>query len=337
MDYKSDILFLVKKRIDGYGQTIGLLNSMTFTADALQRRTSFAVNTEICVDGNEVDKWVYKHKARVVVIEAIWLSLSKLKELQAKYPEIVWVIRVHSKIPFLANEGTAIQTLIEYSNLDNVIITFNHQDPADDFKGVIQAPAYLPNIYLEPTYLSDKVLPNNKDRRLNIGCFGAQRIQKNGLIQAFAAIDYADKNDQVLNYYINATRIEQNSESVLKNIRALFAKSKHQLHEVGWLSHQAFLDLIAKMDGCLQVSQSESFNIVTADSIYSKVPVVVSPEIYWMPSESQADPNKMADIVKKLGWVLADPTAFVSASRARLDAYNESAIGVWETFINEFI
>ncbi len=45
----------------------------------------------------------------------------------------------------------------------------------------------------------------------------------------------------------------------------------------------------------------------------------------------------MQDIVNKITLVLSDPTPFVNASRQKLDVYNENAISVWASFINELI
>jgi hypothetical protein len=326
-----EILFISKKRISSYGEPIGLHNSMNFTANAVREKLVPDVLAVLVEDYNRIDSQLHLHKPKICIIEAIWVTPAKLKELARLHPDVRFVIRVHSKIPFLSMEGIALEWLIEYSNIDNVEITFNNVDTASDFKGVTQTSYFLPNIYLKPDYIPEK--PKNSDGRLKIGCFGALRPLKNQLIQAFAAMEYAERNDAVLKFYINSNRIEQNAGNILKNIRSLFAKSKHSLEEIDWLPHNEFVKVIAQMDMNMQCSFTESFNIVTADSVYCGVPVVVSPDIAWMNSESQANPNDMKDIVKKLTW--AEDKNMVLASKLRLDAYNLQAIDTWSGFLQD--
>ena len=50
----------------------------------------------------------------------------------------------------------------------------------------------------------------------------------------------------------------------------------------------------------MQVSFSESFNIVTADFVTAKVPIVASDDISWMPWIMKVSPTEHKGIVKKL-------------------------------------
>ena len=59
--------------------------------------------------------------------------------------------------------------------------------------------------------------------------------------------------------------------------------------------------MVAQMNICMQVSLSESFNIVAADAVSQEVPLVGSPAISWLPRQSQADPASAGDIEEKLG------------------------------------
>ena len=45
------------------------------------------------------------------------------------------------------------------------------------------------------------------------------------------------------------------------------------------MDHESFIELVKSMDMCLQVSFTETFNIVTADAVANSVPVVVSSEM----------------------------------------------------------
>jgi hypothetical protein len=67
---------------------------------------------------------------------------------------------------------------------------------------------------------------------INIGCFGAIRPMKNHLMQAVAAIEFAEKNNLILRFHINAGRIESNGSNSLKNVKSLFGHiPKHHLIE----------------------------------------------------------------------------------------------------------
>ena len=67
-----------------------------------------------------------------------------------------------------------------------------------------------------------------------------------------------------------------NSVSLFKN------NPKHELVEYDWLTHDDFIDVVQSMDLGMQVSFTETFNIVTADFVNNNIPVVVSKEIPWV-------------------------------------------------------
>jgi len=54
------------------------------------------------------------------------------------------------------------------------------------------------------------------------------------------------------------------------------------------------------MDLGMQLSFSESFNIVTADFISQYVPIIVSPTISWMDDSLQVGTENLKQIVDKL-------------------------------------
>jgi len=76
------------------------------------------------------------------------------------------------------------------------------------------------------------------------------------------------------------------------------------LVEHGWLPHDQFLKLIASMDVLLQVSFSETFNIVAADAVVQNVPIVVSDEIFWASTFAKTDFNNSRDICEKIDQVI---------------------------------
>jgi len=128
------------------------------------------------------------------------------------------------------------------------------------------------------------------------------------LIQAVAAIDYADTYGKKLKFHINVKRIEGKGEPVLKNIRELFKNNpRHELIEYSWLTHDEFIDVVQSMDLGMQVSFTETFNIVTADFVNNNIPVVVSKEIPWVSRLFHANPSKVDSIVRRMRLALLYP------------------------------
>jgi hypothetical protein len=192
----------------------------------------------------------------------------------------------------------ALDWIHEYAKI-NVSIGVNSPRIAKELKHIIPRVKIL---LLQNYYpLSDKI-PSYKRSSddLNIGCFGAIRPMKNHLLQAICAIKFADNKKLKLNFHINSNRCEGKGEPILRNLRALFNNSNHNLIEHTWMDHSEFLKVIASMDISMQVSFSETFNIVTADAVSMNVPVVVSPEISWTNCLYQAKPTCSEDIIKTL-------------------------------------
>lgn len=337
-------LFICKKRVDSYGISYGLLNSATFVANALE---DIGIDAKVVsvADYNQIDKEVTSYDPTHIFIEALWVIPDKLRELCQIHPRRKWIVRIHSKIPFISVEGMAIAWLRGYANvirefnLKNLIVSGNSTEFNDDAKAVLHLNAvYLPNIY-QP--VQAPVMPgwsppdydNSLDRCIDIdvGCFGAIRPLKNQLLQGFAAIAFCNDIKKRCRFHINSNRIEDKNDATLKNLRALFENSEHTLIEHPWCPHIEFISIIKMMDIGMQVSYSESFNIVAADFAANGIPIVVSPDITWMPSKYMADPNSMEDIVKKLGraWKDKDDTSPIRS----LAKHNKEATKEWTRFL----
>ena len=343
------ILFLLKNQqtsgvpYDQPGGTSksGLFNSAKFVVNALRHWLGLESKIEVVIDGNSIDREVHLYKPDVIILEALWCTPTKIKELLRLYPTKTWVIRIHSKTPFLANEGIAIMWLKELSEIakhhPNLFIGFNAKETYKEFKEIgYHNSVFLPNFYFPDHHEHSDIVDNPcfyDNKGVNIGCFSAIRPMKNQLIQAIAAIEYANKHHRRLYFHINATRIEQNGSQVLKNIQALFQNTKHTLVEWPWLDHGTFLTLISKMDMCLQVSLSESFNIVAADCVHMNVPTVVSKEIGWMPFFCKVDPGSAGEIAKKIAFVLEYPLLSTISASLCLDSYNMKSLFAWKKFL----
>ena len=266
------LLFVCHKLTDSYGIPVGLMLSASFTACGLTE-AGYTTRVVTVVDSNCIDREIALYRPTHVLIEAIWVPPAKLQELVKLHPSVIFLIHVHSKTPFLANEGIALKWIMEYKN---VTLAANSISLKTDLNFLGLTCVYLPNIYCPEQNIIAGRTPDTKG--VHIGCFGAIRPMKNTLIQAIASIAYANHIGKTLWFHVNASRVEQHGSEPLKNLRALANGGKIRLIEHPWMSHVDFIHIVSLMDLGLQVSLSESFNIVTADFVYAGVPIVVSPD-----------------------------------------------------------
>ena len=315
---RKRFLFILKKRpVGGYGDPMapanqgkllssGLHNSIKFMVDMLQAMGTPAEFVSV-TDNNDIDREVTAYKPTHAVIEAFWVVPEKFDVLKRIHPNVSWIVRNHSKTEFLANEGMAFGWVIGYLARD-IYVACNSEEETRDLQAIARSAGYsqdlviyLPNYYpyVVETRYADKPLVYKSEA--NIGCFGAIRPLKNHMVQAVAAIDFADRMKVKLNFHINGTRIEGKADAILKNLRQLFeGLPRHTLVEHPWMEHDDFLDLLSTMDISLQASFSETFNIVMADSVKANVPSICSPQISWMPWLSKANPNDAGSITRKM-------------------------------------
>ena len=307
------VLFILKLRQPSGSYSAlkhsGLYNSATFVKDLLARH-GFEVKLVQVVDNNDIDRHVTQFRPDIAIIEALWVVPDKFTILQKLHPKVRWVIRLHSELPFLANEGVALEWVNQYLTHPNVYISANSPTAHRDLCEYVRAKAgkllhkliYLPNYY--PVTMRARTTKSYlwKGDTVDVGCFGAIRPMKNHLLQAAAAVQFAEKHGLRCRFHVNAGRVEQKGEVVLKNLRAFFAglKGKHELVEHGWLDRGDFLALVRTMHLGLQVSFSETFNIVSADFVGEDVPIVTSAEVSWMPNVFTASPTDTATIVRAM-------------------------------------
>lgn len=336
---KHRILFICKQR-STYGVSYGLLNSCRFLCNALEAIGNDAKTVEV-VDNNDIDREVFKYKPTHVFIEALWVVPAKFDELIPRYPKVKWYVRLHSNSPFIANEGMAIEWIVKYYALGvkypQLKVACNAQKLITDLTGVygIQS-VYAPNVYMPKIDCNDELEklkskhPEEESHILNIGCFGAIRPLKNQLIQAMAAIAFAKKINKQLVFHINSARIESNGQPILKNIESLFASSGHKLEVHDWLPWPSFIKLVHQMDLGLQVSMSETFDIVAADFAYADIPIVGSKEIEWLSSFYKADCTDSESIVSRLQFAWQGKKfGLQAANRHGLKSWNDTATKVW--------
>jgi hypothetical protein len=110
----SRVLFILKRRPDfdakehtHVGLSTGLYNSAKFMNDMLLEQ-GIESHLEVVEDYNRIDKYVTQYRPTHCIIEAVWVVPQKFVILQKLHPNVKWIIRVHSEMPFLAGEGQAI-------------------------------------------------------------------------------------------------------------------------------------------------------------------------------------------------------------------------------------
>ena len=341
MKHKKRILFICKQRPACYGESYGLLNSCRFLCNALNDMGAEARTIEVN-DNNDIDRVVSAFKPTHVFIEALWVVPEKFKVLLALHPKTMWYVRLHSNVPFIANEGMAIDWIKKYFEIQwghkNFALACNAEKMVNDLGrtlGTSLFPVYAPNIYQPKLDAPPCVDKGDKNPFLDIGCFGAIRPLKNQLIQAMAAICLANKLGKVLRFHINTARIENQGESVYRNLKALFKGSKHQLMTHGWVDHPEFLKLVSFMDLGMQVSFTETFDIVAADFVNVNVPVIGSSEVSWLDKSYKANCTDMNNIVDVLedAW-RGRKHNHQKANRHGLAEWNEDAREVWEELLD---
>jgi hypothetical protein len=324
------ILFVVKRRPPtdyGYGN-FGLKTSAEMCAQTLEDY-GFSTRLVEVQDNNAIDFHLFSYKPDICIIEALWVVPEKIEILAKLHPKVSFFIRSHSNVEFISFEGSAIGWLKAYQKLGekyNVVLAGNSSRFCHEMGLVGLDVVYMPNIYRDIAIPSWNIKEKGKIR---IGQWGAWRPMKNNLLQAVAAIAFAEKIGKTLEYHINGTRVEQKAEPILKNVRALFENSRHTLVEHPWYTHSKFLYEIGKVDLTLQVSFSETFNIVAADSVAMKVPVIGSHQIDWLPFTAKADPNSVDSIVRKLSWAYNFPSLLAGLNSLYLEDYNREATSVW--------
>ena len=292
------------------------------------------------VDNNSIHREVHHYKPTHCFIEALWVVPEKFDELAPLCPDVTWIVRGHSEVPFYAQEGVAMEWILQYIKHPQVYFAANSEAAYKDIlalaisSGVsVNKVLYLPNFYPQTEEQKRVKVP---DEFLDVACFGAIRPLKNQLIQAIAAIQVAENLKKTLRFHVNGTRSEQGGDPVVRNIRAVFNFTPHQLVEHNWMEHKQFKEVLGKMDLGLQVSFSETFNIVAADMVVAGLPIVVSPEIVWTSPQCQAEPTNTADIVDKAMKALdghSDHTTTQVLNLRGLKRYCEASKSKWLQYL----
>jgi hypothetical protein len=356
------VLFVLKFREDTYGGadrengnwgdggeearrplSSGLFNSARLVVGMLEHHGVPAKLVHV-QDNNYIHREIVKFNADIVIIEAFWVVPEKFDELYKVCPNVKFVIRNHSETPFLSNEGIAFDWMLKYVQKPNVFMSANAPRMLEESRFLVQTEnpewthefvqvktPYLPNYYpTENCPTNGANLPT--DDFIDVGCFGAVRPLKNTLVQAIGALKFARRMGKRLRFHINGGRIEMGGQPILKNLSQLFSHfPQHELINHPWMDHIEFRKLVASMDIVLQVSFSETFNIVAADAVTQNVLTITSSEVPWSAPVLQANPTSSSDIAEAMyrAWEMRRSNSTFNPSLSGLSHYNKESEKAW--------
>ena len=129
------------------------------------------------------------------------------------------------------------------------------------------------------------------------------------------------------------------SDPVLHNLQAMFLhlyEKGHRLIMQQWTPQDQFLNICSKIDIGMQVSFSETFNIVSADLISQGVPIVGSREIPWLSRLLiHPEPTESDQIAKALYDAYKHPRLNVWLNQRALTNYTNKTKKIWQKTFGE--
>lgn len=338
------VLFVLKERFynKARSKSYGLINSSKQVAEYLES-IGYTCKVVRVIDGNFIDKEIFEFKPDVVIIEALWVTADKLKELIEirRYKHITWIVRIHSDIGFLSAETQALKYVNDYISLGkrNLFISCNNARFNENLSRSMNYEfIYLPNIIDIKFHKKRK---SKYSSYMDVGCFGSLRLLKNHCYQAICAMEAADQLGKKLRFHITVDigmDEKNNRYPVLKNLEELFKNSNHELVKHIWLDQEEFHPLIKKMDIGMQLSYTESFNIVSADFVNAGVLIITSDAIRWIPWFLKTSTVSYKKTIKKIKTIYNIKNSWILKywSRRNLLIYNINAKYEWRKFLRKF-
>lgn len=313
---------------------VGLHVAGFATAEVLRREgidvSVFPVRHNVDLVDALVKNGLFTH----VVISAPWLSTFDLKAILEYFPTTKFVILSHSNVGFLQADPWGVELLREYLKLSKTHLNLQVGGNSPRFVDFMRI-AYgerirlLPNLYPVPHNVEEK---HYSGGLLKIGAFGAIRPYKNFITAAAAALIIRRTLDVPVEFHMSSGADgERTVPAIQQMCRGI---DGFELIQHDWSYWNNFIELVSAMDLLLQVSYTESFNMITADGVYVGVPSVVSPAIYWAPDSWKAEPDNAMDIAKT-GMILLRHRPFHrNLGLKALRRHNDDSIGYWLDYLN---
>jgi glycosyltransferase involved in cell wall biosynthesis len=275
-----------------------------------------------------------------VIISAPWLSVHDLRSLLEHFPYIHFVVLSHSNVGFLQADFEGVRLLRQYIHLSqehsNLSVGGNSERFVEWLRETFHRDAVLlPNLYpLARTKMKPAPVPKDglPTQTIKIGAFGAVRPQKNFMTAAAAAVSIQRHLKVPVEFHMSVGGEEGGNFTSLA-IEQMLEESGVTLIRHPWRYWDDFIEVVGSMDLLIQVSYTESFNMITADGINAGVPSVVSPAISWAPFLWTADPDNAKEVAHVgLSLLRQDETRQLGISA--LKAHDAWGLSVWEGFFH---
>jgi glycosyltransferase involved in cell wall biosynthesis len=286
-----------------------------------------------------IDKYNAEHPKGLthVVISAPWIHTWDLTCLIEHYPDIQFVVVCHSNVGFLMADPRWVQLLRQGIALSkthkNLVMGGNSTKFVEWMRVAYEDNALLlPNLYpLEGRRKRKRThdCPRWKlDGLIKIGSFGGVRPYKNHITAAAAAVAI----HKILRTPVEFHMSTGGEGGICNSINELcadipgFTLVKHP-----WAYWNDFVKVTGEMDLLMQVSFTESFNLVTADGVYMGVPTVVSSAINWAPSRWRADSDDAIDVARKGIELLFD--GYDDSGVRAIERHNRKSAKRWIAYL----
>lgn len=315
---------------------IGLGVSALNTAKVLKKH---GITTSIlaAVDAKDIGNYIRQNPTIThVVVSAPWIKPDDFtSQLLNPFGNIEFAVNCHSNVAFLQADTNGINLIKQYIELQQGSLNF--QMSTNSRKGTrwLRDASQRPIIYLPNMYYLDSATNSHRPLwdggTLYIGAFGALRIPKNLVSAAGACLQIANQLKADTKFYMSSGRSD-GSAGVLSAVKAILDGTRVDLITTGWQTWPKFRDIVRQMHLLINVSFTESFNVVSADGVSEGVPSVVSDAIDWAPENWIAysdDVNDIADVGRRL---IKDNLA-AKQGLVSLERHNSSGFEAWCTFL----
>ena len=309
-----------------------LNNAKVLNAHGVQTSIFPIVNCKMLIDRLKADPTVTH-----CVIAAPWIDVPSMRELIYTFPLIQFAVNCHSNTAFLQADTRGMKLVREYIDLEQGSLNFRVGGNCAKFvrwlRAAYQCPAtYLPNMYFLD-YSQRSRRPVYSGGILRIGAFGATRPQKNLMSAAGAALELSQDLKVDTEFWVSGGRTEGGGNTILNSVREMLVNMPGiTLKELGWASWSQFRDIVRRMHVLMQVSYTESFNMVTADGVAEGIPSVVSDAIDWAPEYWQAYMDRTSDIARVARQLIYDPNASYDGF-VHLEQHNCDSFSAWTEFV----
>lgn len=278
----------------------------------------------------------HEHPLTHVVISAPWLSVFDLQNLISNFKSIKFVVLSHSNVGFLQADAHGVELLRAYQELTksfpNLRVGGNSKKFVEWFSECYATERrpieFLPNLY--PLKGARPIGRWLGDPPLRIGAFGAVRPYKNFMTAAAAALLIQRELDVPVEFHMSDGG-EGDNGMVMPAIEAMLKDTGVTLIKHKWCYWNNFIKLIRGMDLLIQVSYTESFNLITADGILGGVSSVVSSAVRWAPESWKADSDDAVNVAQTGLELLFSPEPF--AGIKSLTESNSRGILQWFRFL----